>query len=179
MDRKQKEQLRFYLKARKRADKVLEARREALQKKQDHARRSEANQALLARYTGELTALAEACGILRLARQAADARGGSLRQEVSYYMDYGMANSNFQRAFTEDTGQLRASHLTLRITWIDGDAVKTAEIRVHANGQVRFHNKSWLPVLPVMWRWRPQLLHAMLDSALNHPRTENPPAKSG
>ncbi len=170
MDRKQKEQLRFYLKARKRADKVLEARREALQKKQDHARRSEANQALLTRYTEELTALAEACGILRLARQAAEARGGSLRQEVSYYMDYGMANSNFQRAFTEDTGQLRASHLALRISWMEGDGLKTAEIRVYANGQVRFHN-SWLPVLPVMWRWRPKLLHAMLDSALIHPQT--------
>lgn len=118
MDRKQKEKLRFLLKARKRADKVLAKRREAERKKLEHDQRMQANQALVKEYTRQLTALAQDSGILSLAEQAALQRGGSLSQAVSCYIHYGLSSSSLQHATgVGSPGELRASHLALRIIW--------------------------------------------------------------
>lgn len=177
MDRKQKERLRFLLKARKRADKVLSARREAQRKKQEHAQRTQANQDLLRRYTSELNLLAEQCGILILAEQAASLCGAELAQNVSYYMDYGLSDSNFQRAFVEEkSGELKVSHLAIRVIWQEAGDLLEAEIRVHKNGQVTFHN-SFIPVFPFIWRRYPHVLQKMLTSAMQHPRPCSAPCK--
>lgn len=170
MDRKQKEQLRVLLKARKRADKVLALRQEAVLKKQNHDKRLKASQELKKQYTQELTALAQESGILALAEQAALQRGGSLAKEVSYYLNYGLSGSSFPNPLgIAGQGELRAAHLALRIRWEADGACYEAEIRVHKNGMVTFHN-SRLPVFPFIWRRRAQLLQKMLDSALKHPR---------
>jgi hypothetical protein len=169
MDRKQKERLRFYLKARKRADKVLTSRREAQQQKLDHEQRLQSNQELRKQYAQELTALAQESGILSMAEQAALTRRGSLAQEVSYYVFYGLSSSSMQHATGVGTqGELRASHLALRITWEEAGMMKQVEIRVHKKGYITFHN-SFLPILPFIWRVYPQVLQKMLASALSHP----------
>lgn len=174
MDRKQKEQLRILLKARKRADKVLAGRREVARKKLEHDQRKQANQALMEQYTRELTALAQQSGILSLAEQAAHLRGGNLAQEVSYYIDYGLSSNHLHQALMdENQGNLCASHLALRITWGEAGALKEVEIRVHKNGLITFHY-SPLPIFPIIWRHYPQVLEKMLASALNHPRPPLP-----
>ncbi len=177
MDRKQKEKLRFLLKARKRADKVLAKRREAERKKLEHDQRMQANQALVKEYTRQLTALAQDSGILSLAEQAALQRGGSLSQAVSCYIHYGLSSSSLQHATgVGSPGELRASHLALRIIWEESGASKEMEIRVHANGSITFHN-SFLPVFPFVWRSSPQLLQKMFAYALNHPGSPAIPSK--
>lgn len=177
MDRKQKEELRFLLKARKRADKVLAQQREDAQKKLDYKMRKEANHELMEQYTQELTALARESGILAMAEQAALALGGSLTKQVSYYIDYGFSTSSLQHILAiEDQGKLRASHLALRIIWGQTDALLEAEIRVHQNGQITYHN-CILPVFPFFWRHYPQLLKKMFTSALEHPRPSSEPVK--
>lgn len=177
MDRKQKEQLRFLLKARKRADKVLAKRREAERIKQEHQNRLANNQELMKQYAQQLTDLARECGMLSMAEGAALQRGGSLAQDMSYYVDYGMSSSNLQHAIgVADKGVLCASHLALRITWEAGGALNEAEIRVHKNGSITFHNNI-LPVFPLIWRIYPAILQKMLASAMNHPHTPAAPPK--
>jgi hypothetical protein len=179
MDRRQKERLRFLLKARKRADKVLAERREVVLKKQERKQRLEANQELMKQYTQELTVLAQESGILTLAEQAAARCGGSLAQEVSYFVYYGLSSSSFQNALgVADQGELRASHLALRINWQRDSVLNEAEILVHKNGQITFHN-CLLPIFPFVWRSYPHLLETMLASAMNHPRPPAPLAKKG
>lgn len=177
MDRKQKERLRFYLKARKRADQVLEKQREIKRKKLDHEKRLETNHELMRQYAEELTALARQSGILSMAERAALQRGGSLVQEVSYYIDYGLNSSNLQHVTgVADKGVLRASHLALRITWEQDGEPNEVEVRVHKTGSITFHN-FFLPVFPIIWRWKPRLLQTMFASALQHPRAPSVPAK--
>lgn len=177
MDQKQKERLRVLLKARKRADKVLAQRREVERKKQDRDKRLEANQELMKQYTQELTALAQESGILSMAEQAALRCGGSLAQEVSCYIYYGISGSSFQNALgAAHPGELRASHLALRITWEEVGVSNEAEIWVHKKGQITFHN-SFLPIFPFIWRRNPRLLQKMLASAMKHPRPPAPLAK--
>lgn len=177
MDRKQKEQLRFYLKARKRADKVLAKQHETKQKKIDHDRRKEANQELLQAYTRDLNGLAQESGILSMAEQAARSRGGSLSQEVSCYVDYGLNSSCLQQAIMDSNqGKLCVSHLALQITWESAGILNEAEIRVHKNGQITFHHIP-LPVFSFIWKRYPQLLQQMLDGSIKHPRPASLPAK--
>src|SRR5512133_2454100 len=149
MDQKQKERLRILLKARKRADKVLAGRREAERKRLEHNQRKQANQVLMQQYTSELTALAQESGILAVAEQAAHLCGGALAQEVSYYIDYGLSSTNLHQAILDAAqGELRASHLALRITWGESGALKEVEIQVHKNGLITFHN-SPLPIFSI------------------------------
>ena len=178
MDQKQKEKLRVLLEARKRADKVLAERREAERKKQDHRERLAANQELMKQYAQALTALAQQSGVLALAEQAAQQRGGRLKKEVGYYIDYGFSSSNLQRALVaseegKDQGKLKASHLGLRIIWDEAGEAKEAEVRMHRSGQITFHNLL-LPVFPFLWRAFPRLLERMMESALKHPRPAGP-----
>ncbi len=177
MDRKQKERLLFYRKARKRAEKVLAKKHEAKQEQIDHDRRKQANQELLQRYTQELNALAQKSGILSMAEQAAFSCGGSLSQEISCYVDYGLSSSCLQQAFMDSNqGKLRASHLALTITWESTGGWKEAEIRVHKNGQITFHHIP-LPVFSFIWKRYPQLLQQMLDGSIKHPRPASLPVK--
>lgn len=177
MDPKQKKRLDILLKARKRAEKVLAERREAEQKKRDHQMRKEANQELMKRYTMELNAIAQESGILALAEQAAQERGGHLAQQVSYYVDYGPSTSILHLSLvTEVQGELRASYLSLRIIWGQPEALQEVEVRVYPNGQITYHN-CILPVFPFLWRRYPQLLPKMLKRALEHPRPAPSPEK--
>jgi hypothetical protein len=170
MERKQKEQLRTLLKARRRANKVLAERREAQQKKLERAKRIETNQERKQQFTQQLTLLAEQSGILYLAEQAALLRGGSLSKELSCYVDYGLSSSCLQQACMDAAqGELKPSHLALFIRWEASGAPQEVEVRVHKNGEITFHN-SPVPILPVLYRFFPHLLHVMLDSALAHPR---------
>jgi len=170
MNQKQKDQLRTLLKARKRAEKVLAARHEAEEKKQQYQQRKAANQELIRQYTQELDALAQESGILTLAEQAAAERGGMLEHKVSFYKDYGMASSRMQHYVTSpDHGELRVSHLAIRVIWGEPGALKEAEVRIHRKGLITFHNFV-LPVLPLVWRRRPGLLLTLLNRALDHPR---------
>lgn len=179
MDKKQKKQLRFYLKARRRADKVLAKRRELEREKQVHEMRKETNQELKTRYTLELTTIAQESGILPMAELAALQCGGMLLQEVSYYVYYGLATSSLQQtAEIAENGELRASYLALRITWGEPEPSNEVEIRVHKNGLITFHN-SYLPLFRFVWRRNPQLLQKMLTSALEHPRQHTGPIKTG
>lgn len=170
MDRKQKERLRTLLKARKRADKVLARRRETAQAKEVHQQRLDARQELKRRYSEELTGLAQESCILPMAEQAALRCGGTLAQEVSYYIDYGLSSSSLRNpSGAAGQGTLRAAHLTVTITWEADGAHKEAQIRVHKNGWITFHN-SFFPVFPLIWRWDSQLLQKMLASAMKHPK---------
>lgn len=175
MDRKQKEQLRVLLEARKRADKVLADRRENERKKAALSAMKAANQERMKQYARALTAQAEVSGLLALAEQAARQRGGILKKEVGYYVDYGFNTSNLQRALVaveqgHDQGELRASHLSLRIIWGEHEA----EARVHRGGRITFHN-SLLPVFPILWRRFPKILEWMLERALGKPRRAKAP----
>lgn len=177
MDRKQKERLRFYLKARKRADKVLAKRREAERKKLESCQRKEANQELIKQYTQDLNALAQESGILAMVEKAAAVRKGSLSQEVCCYVDYGLNSSSLEQAIMDSNrGKLRASHLALTITWESTGGLNEAEVRVHKNGQITFHHNP-LPIFPFLWRKYPHLLQRMIDGALHHPRPALLPAK--
>lgn len=178
MDRKQKEQLRFFLKARKRAEKVLAERREAEQKKQDRKMRQEASQERMRQYSQDLILLAEESGLLAMAERAASERNGALKKQVSYYVDYGYSTNSLQKTvLPEEQGQLRASHLSLRITWGLPDALNEVEIRIHKSAQITFHN-CILPLFPFIWRRNPQLLHRMFLRALEHPRQIAGPVKA-
>lgn len=178
MNRKQKDELRFLLKARKRADKVLAKRREAEQKKLDYKMAKETNQELMERYSRELTALAQESGILAMAEQAAQDRNGNLVQQVSYYIYYGLSTNNLQRNVEiSGRGELRAAYLALHIIWGQPDEMKEAEIRVHKNGQITFHTFV-LPVFPFFWRRYPQLVRNMLTKALENPRPPSVPVKT-
>lgn len=177
MNRKQKEQLRFLLKARKRADKVLAERREAKLKKLDHERRLEANQELKKQYTQDLTALAEESGVLAMARNAALQRGGDMTQQLSCYVDYGINSSRLVQTYAvAEHGELRPSHLAVRVTWEESGIVNEVEVRVHRKGQITFHN-SFLPVFRFVWHRYPRLLHYLFDSALAHPTCSSLPTK--
>lgn len=166
MDRRQKEKLRFLLKARKRADRVLKERREAEQKKLDRQKHLETNRERMEQFSQMLDALAEESGIRALADEAALRLGGSLDRQCCYYLHYPISTSGLQQALADaEPGELRASHLALRITWGEQEA----EIRVHKNGQITFHH-SLLPLPPFVWRRYPQLLQRMLEGALRRPR---------
>jgi hypothetical protein len=191
MDRKQKEQLRFLLKARRRADKVLAQRRDAEREKLERQTRQEADQARMKQAAEALTSLAQECGILALVEQAALARGGSLKKEVHYYTDYGFNSSHLHRAVMEpNLGELRVAYLALRITWDAGGTGSSAgtscstgspceaEVRVRRRGQITFHNNI-LPVFAFIWRRYPALLGRMLTSALAHPGHPAPPEQPG
>jgi len=170
MDRRQKEELRFLLKARKRAEKVLAARREAEQKKLEYKLRKDANQELMKQYREELTSLAEECGILAMAEQAAAQRGGSVSQQVSYYLDYGMVSSSVEHILVmEERGELRAAYLVLKFSWQEAGVLNEVEIRVHKHGQITFQH-CFLPIFRFVWRCKPEWLQKMFTRALEHPR---------
>lgn len=176
MDKKQKEELRILLKSRKRAQKVLAQRREVEQKRLEYKMQKEANQELIKKYTEELNTLAQECGIQTLAEQAAHERSGSLLKRVSYYIYFGPGIDFFRHSLEfEEYGELRASHLSIRILWKQPDHEWVeVEIRVHKNGQITFHN-SIFPVFPFIWRQNPKLLNKMLVNALQHPRPATEP----
>ncbi len=179
MDKKQKEQLRILLKARRRANKVLAKRHELEREKQVYQARKETNEELKNRYILELTTIAQESGILPMAELAALQCGGLLTQDVSYYIYYGLATSSLQQtAEIAEHGELRATYLALRITWGEPECMNEVEIRVHKNGLVTFHN-SYLPLFRVVWQRYPQLLQKMLTSALEHPRQRTAPVKNG
>lgn len=179
MDKKQKQRLRFYRKARRRANKVLAKRHELEHEKQVHEMRKETSQELKNRYTLELTTIAQESGILPMAELAALQCGGLLTQDVNYYIYYGPATSSLQQtAEIAQHGELRASYMALRITWGESETVNEVEIRVHKNGLITFHN-SYLPLFRFVWRRNHQLLQKMLTSALEHPRQRTAPVKSG
>lgn len=178
MDKKQEEQLKILLKARKRAEKVLAERKAAEQKKLEEKQHKQATQEKLKQYGRELTEKAQECGMMAAAEQAAKERNGELKKQVSYYMDYGLSTSNLHRALNiPEYGELRASHLSLRIIWNQADAWKEAEIRVYYSGQVTFHNFI-LPVFPFIWRRKPEWLRRLLLRALQNPRPTTQPAQS-
>jgi len=138
---------------------------------QEDQARKDAVQAVKDRYTHELTGLAQESGLLALAGQMAFERGGSLAQEVSYYVDYGHSPSCVPPNLVSGVpGNLCASHLVLRITWEPQDALLEAEVYIHKNGQVTFHNNP-VPVFAFIWRRAPGLLPNMLKSAVEHPRS--------
>ncbi len=179
MDRRQKEELRFLLKARKRANKFLAERREIEQEKLDRKLHKAANQELMRQYTQELTGLAEKSGILALARQASQAVGGSLSTKMGYYIDYGMNTSHLSGTFfTYKDSVLRASHLSVIINWEKGLEKAEIEIRVSRNGVITFHN-SPLPIIPLVWTHFPKVLSKMLAAAMAHPRPPEPAPRRG
>lgn len=173
MDQKQKQELRFLLKARKRAEKVLAEQEKARQEKLNYEARKEANRRLMEQYAQELTVLARQSGILDLAEQAALKREGRLIQQLGCYVDYGLSTSCMQRALVAaeegNQAELRAAYLSLRIVWGQPEALKEAEIRVHRGKYITFHHLP-LPIFPFIWRLNPQLLPYMLEAALAHPR---------
>jgi len=174
MDRKQKEQLDFLLKARKRSEKVLAERHAAEQAKLTRQEMKAANQESIRQWTAAYTAKAARSGILALAEQAAKDRGGHLFTRMSCWIDYGMSTSRYRTAIlkTED-GKLRPAHLGIFIVWDSGENKKEIEIRIHRFGTVSFHN-SILPVYPFIWKYFPAALEKMLASALAHPRKPDP-----
>lgn len=181
MDQKKKEELRFLLKARKRAEKVLAEQQKARQEKLDYEARKEANRKLMEQYADKLIALAQESGILTLAEQAALERGGRLLRQVGCYVDYGLSTSCLQQSMVaaEQPGELRAAYLSLRVIWGEPSALKEVEIRVHKRGQITFHYLP-VPIFPFVWRRKPQLLHKMFENALAHPRpTAEPVKKAG
>lgn len=172
MDQKQKQEL----KASKRADKLLAEQQQVEREKQDYQQRITANIALKKQFTQDLTAIAQESGILALAEEAADTRGGRLVQEVSYFVDYGTAACCVPANVVDTrSGKLRAGYLALRITWEENGQMNEVEIQLAPNGQITFHN-SLLPVFAFIWRRNPQILQTMLGSALEHPRTATSPA---
>lgn len=174
MDRKQKEELRILLNARKRADKVLAERRAKQQEMLERSEQKAANQELIRQYTLELTARAETSGILALARQAAETLGGSICTRLSCYLDFGIHTSRIHRTvMTYKDCVLRASHLSIFIDWTENKEQREVEIRYHRNGAITFHH-SPLPVYPIVWRKFPRVLQNMLAGALSHPHPPDP-----
>lgn len=173
MDQKQKETLRFLLKARKRAQKVLAEREKARQEKLNNEARKEANRRLMEQYAQGLLALAQQSGVFTLAEQAALEREGRLIQQLGCYVDYGLSTSCMQRALVAaeqgDQGELRAAYLSLRIVWGPPEAPQEAEIRVHRGKYITFHHLP-VPIFPFIWRLNPQLIPKMLAGALASPR---------
>ncbi len=177
MDRKQKEELRILLKARKRADKVLAARREAAQEKLDRSMRKAANQDLMQEYTRAFTARAEKCGILALAEDAARQVNGCFFTKMNYYIDYGVNTSHLTGVFfAYKDGVLRASFLSLFILWDEGKAKCEVEIRLNKNGAITFHHSPW-PIFPILWKHFPQVLPKMLAQAMQNPRKPEPKSR--
>lgn len=175
MNRKQKEQLRFYQNARKRADKVLAERREAQQKKLENAQRVEENRLLLERYTHDLTDLAQQSGILELVRAAALEMDGMFTSEVNCYVDYGISSSAFQRVLLEtQRGTLKVAYLALRVRWPEGDLWNQVEVHVFPDGRITFH-QFLLPVFPFFWRRNTRLLKFLMEDALRRPFHTAPP----
>lgn len=174
MDRKQKEELRFLLKARKRANKFLAERRELEQEKLNRKLQKAANQELMRQYTQELTNLAEQSGILALAEKASQSVHGNLSTKTSFFLDYGMNTSHLGGAFlTYKDGMLRASHLSIFVRWTRGLEEVEIEIHVNKNGVITFHN-SPLPIIPFVWKHFPKVLPKMLASAMAHPHPPEP-----
>jgi hypothetical protein len=172
MDRKQKEQLRILLQARKRADKVLAERRAIQQEKLDRKLQKEANQELMQQYSRDFMELAERSGILQLAEQAARRHNGSVTTRMGYYLDFGFNIGRLQRAMmTYRDGVLRASHLGIFITWFEGQEKRQVEIRYNKNHAITFHN-SRLPVFSFLWKHFPKILPKMLADAMANPRTQ-------
>ena len=174
MDPKQKKELQILLDARKRADKVLAERNAKQQDMLDRSEHKAANQALIHQYTLELTARAEKSGILALARQAAEARGGRMSTKLSCYLDFGIHTSRIHRTvMTYKDCVLRASHLSVFINWVEDREKREAEIRFHRNGAITFHH-SPLPIYPILWRKVPGVLPKMLAGAMAHPHPPDP-----
>lgn len=174
MDPKQKKELQILLDARKRADKVLAERNAKQQDMLDRSEHKAANQALIHQYTLELTARAEKSGILALAQQAAEARGGRMSTKLSCYLDFGIHTSRIHRTvMTYKDCVLRASHLSVFINWVEDREKREAEIRFHRNGAITFHH-SPLPIYPILWRKFPGVLPKMLAGAMAHPRPPDP-----
>lgn len=170
MDRKQKEQLRILLRARKRAEKVLAERRALQQEKLERNLQKAANQELMQQYGQTFAALAERSGILALAEQAARERNGRMTTKMSYYLDFGIHTSRLHRAvMTYKDGVLRASHLSIFVNWGEGKGRQEVEIRYNKNHAITFHN-SHVPVFSFIWKHFPKVLPKMLADAMAHPR---------
>lgn len=170
MDRKQKQQLRIFLRARKRAEKVLAERRALQQERVERNLQKATNQELMQQYTQAFTALAERSGILALAEQAAREHNGSLTTKMGYYLDFGVHTSRLHRTvMTYKDGVLRASHLSIFIEWGEGKDRHEVEIRYNKDHAITFHN-SYLPVFSLIWKHFPKVLPKMLADAMAHPR---------
>lgn len=172
MDRKQKDQLRILLNARKRADKVLAERKAAQEAQLERKEHIAANRELIHQFMEDFTRRAESCGILALVRQAAAARNGCVTTQMSCYLDFGTHTSRLHRTvMTYKDCVLRPSHLAIFIDWDEGKEKREAEIRYNRNGAVTFHH-SPLPIFPIIWRKYPQVLDRMLAGAMAHPRPQ-------
>jgi hypothetical protein len=89
-----------------------------------------------------------------------------------YYLYFGLdldALNQFEEVGRE--GKLRTAYLDLFLTWNSGNQTNEAEIRVHMNGLITFHNRM-IPVFTFVWRNHPQVLQKMLDRALENPRVK-------
>jgi len=170
MDSKQKEELRILLKSSRRAKKVLAKRKAADRERRAQKMRQMSNFELMNQYSQELDELAQESTILPLIEVAALQLGARLKREVNYYLYYGMGVSSLQQTDqVAKTGQMRASYVSLLLTWGDGDVQNEVEVRVHMNGLITFSN-SLLPIFPFIWRRNPHILQRMLALALEHPR---------
>jgi len=178
MDQKQKEELRILLKSSRRAKKVLAKRRAADRERRVQKMRQMSNFELMNQYSEELDELAQECSILPMIEIAALQLGAQLKREVSYYLYYGLGVSNLQQTDeVAKTGQIRASYLSLKLIWGETDVLNEAEVRVHLNGLVTFHNTP-LPIFHFVWKRNPQILQRMLALALEHPRHRPAEAKT-
>ncbi len=172
LDAKQKQELQILLRSRKRANRTLAKRRAMERERQDWLARRENNLNLQTRYMQHLTEIARESTLLPMLEVAALQLGAHLTREVSYYLYFGFTTAALQ--FTKEVareGKLRASYLDLRLTWDGGNHTNEAEIRIHMNGLITFHN-SLIPIFRFVWRGHPDLLQKMLASALEHPRNK-------
>jgi len=144
----------------------------------DRSKRRETNLTLMNEYTQKLTEIADQSNLLPMIEIAALQLKAHISRQVNYYLYYGLGASSLQQ--TEEVareGQLRATYLSLKVTWEVPQIINEAEIRVHMNGLITFHN-SLIPIFLFVWRHNPELLQRMLSSALEHPHQHPVPAST-
>jgi hypothetical protein len=172
LDARQKKELQILMKSRRRAKRILAKRRSLDRERQKRLDHRERNLLLKIEYSEHLTKLTQESTLLPMLEAAAQQLGARLTQEVSYYLYYGFGMFALQQ--TEEVAsqsELRAGYLVLRLTWERENRINEAEIRIHMNGLITFHN-SWIPIFRFVWGSRPWILHRMLDSALANPRSK-------
>ena len=151
----------------KRANKALKRRDPALTEREDYERRKLDNKKLIETYTQELHDLAESNGLREAVERAAEWLGGTVESAMRFHVHQGFSTACLDPSLVApEIGELRASFLSYKIVWPDGEQQKRIELKLDTRGWINFHNQM-ISTPPFIWqRNMPTSLDERITKAL-------------
>ncbi len=151
----------------KRAKKVLRRRDNAVKEREDYERRKQDNQKLMESYTQELYDLAESNGLREAVERFAEKIGGTVTSNMRFHVHQGFSTACLDPSLVApEIGELRASFLSYKITWPEGEEYKQIELKMDRKGWINFHNRL-ISTPPFFWqRNMPESLDELISKSL-------------